>query len=787
MSSLALSIKPRNAAASGSSSGQQMRRSRSTSAYTQQRMSLATSIPTSSTRRQKKSYTQTLVEQRNKSKQQQQQQQQQRLVRSRSSTPRQNKKGGFKTSTPMALLSTSARKDPTLARNKYFFQKKSNNNNTTARDDFGTTRSTNQDSSREDNGIVATTEDDDNVPPPPPKRKVEPEATTLIDQFGDAVVDANDAMVAIVCDNKAVARVIFPYMDGDYHVPNDGGGEKAEENSVQHDFYTGLNCTLSEEGFEATPTALFGVGENAENGVGGGGAVAAAGGATAAVGVFSISKLGMLMKRQKKVKKSGKSSSDAKADADTDAEPADESKIVTANTDEGLEEGVEVQQGRAALGDSQGLTQEAEVLLSIYDPELDKSMREVEQVFDEGTIVEGQDLELEMLGDRNVLALGYGAFAVCGGDDNTIITSDQRELTLQDYANPAQQIEPILEDDVNSILDSTQRDQAKKSKKEKLLQEKRAVLRRMKARNLYAAKKALAARESKAKQSSRAKPVLADDTTIVSALQQEWTLDDHSNEKKKLPAEELIFDSSNTIVTSENRECTLDDYTKPKLFSRISSFKSKNGSDVKPSLENDETVPTSENRETLNIYSKPGSVTSNGSPTDKSVESKASKAQSKVKQNAGNGVAVTEDVNGSSSKNRREVESKTETREEEKMQAHTLLAAFNNGDLMLKSFEVDDGISMHSSISMATDLKSDGPGRQRSYPRPRSRLSRLSRYTEEGSRYSAEEESRYSAEGDSRYTEDDSIDIEESFTEESETSSMDASCKGKASWWNVLS
>jgi len=766
-----------------------MRRSRSTSAYTQQRMSLATSIPTSSTRRQKKSYTQTLVEQRNKSKQQQQQQ---RLVRSRSSTPRQNKKGGFKTSTPMALLSTSARKDPTLARNKYFFQKKANSNSSAARDDFGTTRTANQDSSRDDNGIVAT--EDDNVPPPK-QREVEPEATTLIDQFGDAVVDANDAMVAIVCDNKAVARVIFPYMDGDYHVPNDGGGggEKVEENSVQHDFYTGLNCTLSEEGFEATPTALFGVGENAENGGGGGGAVAAAGGAAAAVGVFSIGKLGMLMKRQKKVKKSGKNSSDANkadADADADAEPADESKIVTGNTDEGLEEGVEVQQGRAALGDSQGLAQEAEVLLSIYDPELDKSTRGGEQVLEEGTIVEGQDLELEMLGDRNVLALGYGAFAVCGGDDNTIITSDQRELTLQDYANPAQQIEPILEDDVNSILDSTQRDQAKKTKKEKLLQEKRAVLRRMKARNLFAAKKALAVRESKAKQSSQAKPVLADDTTIVSALQQEWTLDDHSNEKKKLPAEELIFDSSNTIVTSENRECTLDDYTKPKLFSRISSFKSKNGSDVKPSLENNETVPTSENRGTLNDYSKPGSVASNGPPTDKSVESKAStisKALSKVKQNAGNVVAVTEDVNGSSSKNRGEVESKKETREEEKMQTHTLLAAFNNDVLMLKSFEVDDGISMHSSISMATDLKSDGPGRQRSYPRPRSRLSRLSRYTEEGSRYSAEEESRYSAEGDSRYTEDDSIDVEESFTEESETSSMDASREAKASWWNVLS
>eukprot|EP00984_Skeletonema_dohrnii_P036715 scaffold38011_cov139-Skeletonema_dohrnii-CCMP3373.AAC.1 len=470
MSSLALSIKPRNAVSGGSSSGHQMRRSRSTSAYTQQRMSLATSIPTSSTRRQKKSYTQTLVEQRNKSKQQQQQQQQ-RLVRSRSSTPRQNKKGGFKTSTPMALLSTSARKDPTLARNKYFFQKKANSS--AARDDVGTTRTTNQDSSRED-GIVATTEDDNTSPPIISRaREVEPEPTTLIDQFGDAVVDANDAMVAIVCDNKAVARVIFPYMDGDYHVPNDGGaGEKVEENSVQHDFYTGLNCTLSEEGFEATPTALFGVGENAE---GGAGAVAAAGGATAA-GVFSIGKLGMLMKRQKKVKKSGKSSSDANK-ADADAEPADEFKIVTGNTDEGLEEGVEVQQGRAALGntvDSQGLTQEAEVLLSIYDPELDKSTRGGEQVLEEGTIVEGQDLELEMLGDRNVLALGYGAFAVCGGDDNTIITSDQRELTLQDYSNPAQQIEPILEDDVNSILDSTQQDQAKKSKKEKLLQEKRA-------------------------------------------------------------------------------------------------------------------------------------------------------------------------------------------------------------------------------------------------------------------------------------------------------------------------
>jgi hypothetical protein len=49
-------------------------------------------------------------------------------------------------------------------------------------------------------------------------------------------------------------------------------------------------------------------------------------------------------------------------------------------------------------------------------------------------IHEGQDLEVEMLGDRNVLAKGIGAIALFGEDENTIVSVDQKELTLQEYA-----------------------------------------------------------------------------------------------------------------------------------------------------------------------------------------------------------------------------------------------------------------------------------------------------------------------------------------------------------------
>ena len=58
----------------------------------------------------------------------------------------------------------------------------------------------------------------------------------------------------------------------------------------------------------------------------------------------------------------------------------------------------------------------------------------VAQVDKDSIIHEGQDLEVEMLGDRNVLAKGIGAIALFGEDENTIVSVDQKELTLQEYA-----------------------------------------------------------------------------------------------------------------------------------------------------------------------------------------------------------------------------------------------------------------------------------------------------------------------------------------------------------------
>ena len=591
--------------------------------------------------------------------------------------------------------------DPTLARNKYspFFQhkksKNSNNNNSAPED-----RDANQES-REDKNETRDNDDPPKMVTIPPPQQEEELESSFIDTFGDVVVDANDALVAIVCDNKEVTKTIFPYVDGEFAaietetensdnnaVGNEDKKEEEEHNSV-NDFYTGVNHTLSEEGFEATPTALYAV-ERSNNGDGDGVVRAAVvAGAAAGAGVFSIGKLGMLKKkkRQKKGKKKGeKSSSDGKPEAEAEAEAE-----ITDDSCSG--EGQEVQRGQAVdnTAETQCLTQEADVLLSIYDPELDNSKRakqgvQVQVDEDEGTIVEGQDLELEMLGERNVLALGFGAFAICSGDDNTIVTTDQRELTLQDYSSnqARQQMEPILEDESNDNLDS---DHAKKKRRE-LRQQKRVLLGRMKAKNLRAARKSLAAQESRSEQSSRPKPVVA-------------------NDNEKLSAKEPIVEDEDTIATSENWECTLDDYERPKLISRIPTFKSKSG---KASLENDDDlIPTSED----------------------ALKKDANKSSNNISQ-VGN-VKVTSE------------------QPEPEIPVQTLITAFSDDGVMLRSFEVDDGVSMQSSISLATELR----------------------------KYSAGVDLKDSAEVDSRYTEYVSSD------EESEASSKDTSRKA-SSWWNMF-
>jgi len=742
-----LTVKPRTTSSGGNGGGNSSKqpirrtRSRSTSKNSKNhkpantRMSLNSSIATSSARRTRKNYTQTIVEQRqqrSKSRQQKQQQQQQKpqkqsLVRTRSfSKPhRSHSRLSKKKSTPLTLSYTSALLDPTLARNK-----KSNNKTSPEDDD----RDANP-QCRED---ATETRHDDDDPPPKMVTILPPKKKSFIDTFGDVVVDANDALVAIVCDNEGVIKTIFPYdVDGtpiettsnnidDIVV---GKEDKREEQDSVEDFYTGVNQTLSEEGFEATPSALYAVEKG--NNDGGGAAVAVAGAAAVgAAGVFSIGKLGKLMKRQikgGKKKKGGKSTSDGKGEGE--AEPTDEPYFG---------EGQEVQRGQAIDNDkaeAQGLAQEVDVLLSIYDPELDSSKRKKhgEQLVEEdeeGTIVEGQDLELEMMGDRNVLALGFGAFAVCSGDDNTIVTTDQRELTLQDYSSnhqvQQQQMmhEPILENESNDVIILDSNDAKKTRRERELRQEKRVLLGRMKARNIRAAKKALAVQESMSRQSSQPKSVVANDKEELSA-EEAIVEDENANQNVKdetttdesatVPDQNTIVEDDNT-VTAENWECTLDDYKRPKLISRISSLKSKSEKTSEDALKKDV-------NESSNNRSEVKCVKETSEPQVESVK-ETSELLDEIEQ--------LEDL--------------------EEIPVQALLAAFSDDSVVLKSFEVDDGISMHSSISMATGLRKD----------------------------SAEVDSKCSGEVDSRYTEYVSSD------EESEASSKDDSRKA-SSWWNIWS
>jgi hypothetical protein len=104
---------------------------------------------------------------------------------------------------------------------------------------------------------------------------------------------------------------------------------------------------------------------------------------------------------------------------------------------------------------------------------------------------------------------------------------------------------------------------------------------------------------------------------------------------------------------------------------------------------------------------------------------------------------------------------------------------------MLKSFEVDDGISMQSSISMPTVMRSVRPERQRSYPLARSLLSRLTTYSEEESKISAEENSKSCGKDsivfEKKFAGEEAFDVKEVFIEESETS--DGSYQTNTPWW----
>ncbi|KAL7491557.1 hypothetical protein ACHAWT_000947 [Skeletonema menzelii] len=666
MSSLSLSINPRTTSGGGGGNyyvTHPIRRTRSfPTKVPDTRMTMVSSIPASSTRRSRKSYTQTLVEQRNKSKLQQKQQKKQRLVRSSSIDSRKYKRGGgglFRSSTPMAFLYTSAEKDPTLARNKYNFFGRSNSNNNNNnnnnhsssnnaaaaddRTDIGTTR-TNQESTRDDNDDNKGNKND------PPKevtiKSPKPEKD-LIDIIGEAVIEANDAIVATVCDNKAITKTIFPYIDGDYYDPNVVNEREFEEEKV-NDFYGGYmgqtnNCTLEMEGFEATPNACRAAGTNDKVAP----AVASGGGGALSIGKFGSMLVGTSWAWRGARQKKGGNLAEAES----------------AGT-ESTNEGQEVKRGQA---DSSSANT-AEVLLCMYDPALDMSSNtrgnkcSNKQVKEEGTIVDGQDLELEMMDDRNVMALGFGAFAVCGGDENTIITSDQRELTLQDA---------VLEDDIME------------TRMDKLPQQKRSLLGRMKARNLRAVKKELRKR-----------------------------------------------------------------------------------SDVEPSYQNGRSGdaangPSSKNR--TQVESKNDAKEHQEVVTAQAVFAAFNTSTSED--------PVKEGANGSFSKNSAEVERKNDTpksEQQEVVNAQAVLAAFNTDTLLLKSFEVDDGISMQSSISMATDLRSNNNGPES----PRSRRSKKD----------TEDASRSAADAESKDTEDESIGTEESHTEENETPFF----AYPALWWKWL-
>ena len=319
----------------------------------------------------------------------------------------------------MMFYTTSARKDPSLARNR--FKRFGGGGVSDVRSDYGTTRN-NQDSSRDraaddDHPHIVTIGTEGN--------ETGGEVADIVDEIGDAILEANESMWQLIFHNDVVAKVIFP-VEGNGEVEGDGDDDSLEDGGIRQatsvDYF--MNCTqttfdgsaveMTNSMHEAAPTS------NAPKKKSGG--------------------MKLMMRRKKTKSNNGQDSTKV---LDAIAEGGGELGGVAETRQE---DGVSV----ASSAGSDGLVRESMALLTIYNKSIDTDEEEEEEQEQEVNEKEQKQEEQE----EGVEAVT--AIALCG-DETTVISSDQQEVTLQEYSSGAVGAFALVGDE-NIIVSSDQQE-----------------------------------------------------------------------------------------------------------------------------------------------------------------------------------------------------------------------------------------------------------------------------------------------------------------------------------------
>lgn len=299
----------------------------------------------------------------------------------------------------MMFYTTSARKDPSLARNR--FKRFGGGGVSDVRSDYGTTRN-NQDSSRDraaddDHPHIVTIGTEGN--------ETGGEVADIVDEIGDAILEANESMWQLIFHNDVVAKVIFP-VEGNGEVEGDGDDDSLEDGGIRQatsvDYF--MNCTQTT--FDGSAVEMTN-------------SMHEAAAPTSDAPKKKSGGMKLMMRRKKTKSNNGQDSTKV---LDAIAEGGGELGGVAETRQE---DGVSV----ASSAGSDGLVRESMALLTIYNKSIDADEEEEEQ---EQEVNEKEQKQEEQ--EEGVEAVT--AIALCG-DETTVISSDQQEVTLQEYSSGA--------------------------------------------------------------------------------------------------------------------------------------------------------------------------------------------------------------------------------------------------------------------------------------------------------------------------------------------------------------
>ena len=321
----------------------------------------------------------------------------------------------------MMFYTTSARKDTSLARNR--FKRFGGGGVSDVRSDYGTTRN-NQDSSRD----RAADDDHPHIVTIGTKDKEGGgEVADFVDEIGDAILEANESMWKLIFHNDAMAKVIFPV---------EGNGEVEGDDDSLGDGGTIRQATSVEYFMNCTQTTFDGSAVEMTNSM-----------HEAAARTSDAPKKksgGLLGMRRKKTKSNNRQGSTKVLDA-----------IAEGGELGGVAETRQEEDGVSAAGSagSDGLVRESMALLTIYNKSIDGNDEEQDQEENEKEENEKDEEQKQEEQEEGVEAATL--FALCG-DENTIVSSVQQEMTLQEYSAGA--VTTFAVGDENTIVSSDQQE-----------------------------------------------------------------------------------------------------------------------------------------------------------------------------------------------------------------------------------------------------------------------------------------------------------------------------------------